>query len=78
MPRRLRHRYWLELFLAVVSGVLLVLTLILPEWIEVIFGADPDRGSGEFEWLIAAAPLVVLIISSVLALREWRRAAVTG
>ena len=75
MSRRLRCRYWLELLLAVVSALLLVLVLVRRDWIEAVFGADPDAGSGEVEWLLVATPLAVLLVSLGLAFWEWRRAA---
>jgi hypothetical protein len=72
MPRRLRRRYWLELFLAVVSAVLLVLTLARPDWIEVS-GWDPDRHGGEAEWFAVAGLAVASATLSALARLEWRR-----
>jgi hypothetical protein len=49
-----RLRYVLELSFAFVSGVLAVLTLAAHDWIEVVFGADPDGGSGLVEVAIVA------------------------
>jgi MYXO-CTERM domain-containing protein len=40
------------------------------DWIEQIFGIDPDFGSGSLEVLIAGA--VVLIVAGLVA---WRRRA---
>jgi hypothetical protein len=39
MDTRLRTRFWIEVGLGVASAVLLVLTLITREWVELIFGA---------------------------------------
>jgi hypothetical protein len=44
------------------------------DWIETLFGVDPDGGNGTAEWLIV---LILLLLASVLAVRarlEWRRA----
>ena len=40
------------------------------DWIEQIFGIDPDMGSGSLEMLIAGA--VVLVVVGVIASR-WTR-----
>lgn len=58
MDRRLRIRWWVEIALAVVAFGLFVLTLISAEWIEELTGWEPDGGSGELEWLLAAVFLV--------------------
>ena len=71
---RLRRRLRIEV-LAVISAVLCVLTLVLPEWIEELTGLEPDAGSGALEWIIAGAFLVAAVVSAVLARRDYRRLA---
>ena len=44
--------------------------------LEVIFGVDPDHGSGALEVVISFGLLAVAGVSSVLASREWRRPAI--
>jgi O-antigen/teichoic acid export membrane protein len=73
--RATRRRYWFELVLAVLAGALAVLTLISREWIEVVFGVDPDQGSGALEWLIVLAAVAVALASGCAALLERRRPA---
>jgi hypothetical protein len=73
MRNVLRRRFWLETGLAIVTSIVFVLTLIQRDWIEVVFGIDPDNRSGTFEWLIIAALLVVTITLFTLASYEWRR-----
>ncbi len=75
MSRAVRRRYWVEVGLAIVTGALLVLTIITREWIEIIFGVDPDGGSGALEWAIVAGLAVLTLASTVAARREWVRAA---
>jgi hypothetical protein len=50
---------------AVVAGLLAVLTLVNPAWIEATFGADPDGGGGELEWVI------VLGLATFAAVTTW-------
>jgi hypothetical protein len=71
-PSRL---FWIEMGLAALSALLLVLTLLVPDWIEVLFHVDPDRHNGSLEVGIAVALAVATAVSSVLAGREWRRPA---
>jgi len=53
--------------LAAVSGVLFVLTLLRPAWIEAIFGVDPDGGSGALEWAIVGGLLFITFASTRVA-----------
>ena len=69
----MRTRLWIEVGLGVVSGLLLVLTLVTREWIELIFGIDPDGGSGALEWLIVAVLVLLTLTFGALAHRERRR-----
>jgi hypothetical protein len=73
MRRSTRRRFWFELGLGVLSAILLVLSLFVPDWIEVVFRVDPDGHSGSLEWVIVAVLVVTGVVSSVLAGREWRR-----
>lgn len=66
-------RFWLETILAAVTGILFLLTLISREWIEILFGVEPDAGNGSLEWLIVAALLALTLTLAVLARFEWRR-----
>jgi hypothetical protein len=56
--------------------VLFLLTLVRRDWIEVLFGVDPDRHSGSLEWLVVSGLLAVTVVLFSLAAIEWRRAAV--
>jgi hypothetical protein len=54
----LRIQFWVETWLAAVTGLLFVLSLFWPEWLEAL-GFDPDHGSGSvlaarLEWRRAA------------------------
>ena len=76
MRNALRLRFWLETCMAIVTGILFVITLVQRDWIEVVFKVDPDNRSGSLEWVIVSVFLVVTITLLALASYEWRRARV--
>lgn len=53
--------------------LLALLTLVWRDWIEEIFGVDPDNRSGGLEWIIVVGLLVVAAALAVTARVEWRR-----
>lgn len=67
-----RQRFWVEIGLAVFAALLFVLTLITREWVEIIFGVDPDGGSGALEWAFALGVGTVAVVSGVVAWFEYR------
>lgn len=75
MYTRLPIAFWIELGLAVAAAVLFLATLVSREWIELVFGVDPDGGSGALEWAIAAGMLTASVTFGALARREWARVA---
>ena len=78
MVRSVRRRFWTESILGANTFVLLVMTLISREWIEEIFGVDPDGGSGALEWAIVVVLAIATAAAWFAAGREWRRAAVAA
>jgi hypothetical protein len=68
-----RARFWIEAGLALVTAVLFVVTLVSPEWIEILFGVDPDGGSGALEWGIVVFLLMATVLFGALARVEWKR-----
>lgn len=76
MRKALRWRFWLETAMAIVASILFVITLVQSDWIETVFGVDPDSYSGTLEWMIVAALLALTITLFTLASYEWRRARV--
>ncbi|HEX4009824.1 MAG TPA: hypothetical protein VHX62_07440 [Solirubrobacteraceae bacterium] len=75
MKRRVGFLFWLESFLAGLTLVLALLTLVWDDWIEHVFGFDPDQHNGSFELELTIVCLLITIVCGVLARREWRRAA---
>jgi hypothetical protein len=74
VKRRTGLMFWTESVTAMASFSLAVLTIVWRDWIEGVFGFDPDHHNGSAEWLIAAVLFLVAIICSVLARKAWRRA----
>jgi hypothetical protein len=66
-----RVRFWIEVALAAVAAGLAILTLITREWIEVLFGVDPDQGNGALEWALVIALFVASIVLALVA--RWDR-----
>lgn len=65
--------FWLKTILASVTALVIVLTLSRPRWIEAVFGVDPDRSNGSFEWELVSVLGLLVAILTALALRDWQR-----
>jgi hypothetical protein len=74
MKQQLRPLFWIEALLALGNAVLLVMTVVWKDWIEVVFNVDPDAGSGAVEWGVVAVTLLLTIAFLTMARSEWRRA----
>jgi O-antigen/teichoic acid export membrane protein len=71
-------RKWVTAALAAVTGGLLLLTLVSREWIELIFGVDPDNGDGTLEWIVVGGLTVAfgaLVPTALVARRATREEA---
>ncbi len=73
MSRKRRTRFWVEAVLAITAGSLTVLTALWKDWIEIVFGVDPDHHSGSLEWLLTSCLLALALGCSIAARYEWRR-----
>jgi hypothetical protein len=78
MKEASRLRFWLEAGMAGMAGALLVLTLVTREWIEAVFGVDPDQHNGSFEWLIVAVLFSATLALTASARAEWRKVRAIG
>jgi hypothetical protein len=78
MKRRVGWVFWVETSLASFTAFIVVLTAVWHDWIEGIFGFDPDHHDGAFEWELVGLCLLLTILFSGLARREWRRAPVAS
>ena len=56
------------------SGFFVVITLLWHNWIEILFGIEPDGGDGSLEWALVGVLIMVTVVFFVIARIEWRRA----
>jgi undecaprenyl pyrophosphate phosphatase UppP len=75
-PSKIRVR--LETAVALLAGLLGVVTIFWHDWIEALTGWDPDHHNGSAEWLIVVGLLVVAAVMGLLARRHWRLLADSG
>lgn len=68
----LRRRFWVEAVGGGLTGFLFLLTLVWRDWIEAVFGVDPDHGNGSAEWIVVGILGVLTVTLSLLARFEWR------
>jgi len=78
MKRNLRVQFWLETIAGSVTGLMFLVTVLWRDWIEGLFGWDPDQHSGAVEWLVVGGLLIVTVALFSAARVEWRRAAATA
>lgn len=62
-------RMIVEFVLAGIFVLLAIVTAVNPQWIETVFGIDPDRGSGALEWIIVASFGVLALVAAGLGTR---------
>jgi hypothetical protein len=68
-----RIRFWIEAGSALVAVILFTLTLMAPDWIEVLLGSAPDAGDGSLESMILGTFVLTATVLTVFAHMEWRR-----
>lgn len=78
MIENLPMRFWAEVTVAACTSGLFLVSLVWRDWIEALFGVDPDHHNGSIEWLIVAATLVTAAFFFTAARRDWRRAVVSS
>jgi hypothetical protein len=70
----LRARFWIECIAFSVAAGMCVLTMVWRDWIEGIFGVDPDAHSGGLEAAVTVATVAIAVVFAAMARTEWRRA----
>jgi hypothetical protein len=73
MENRLRRRFRIETALFALSIVAFAATIVWPQWIEIVFGFEPDGGSGELELLVAFAFAAFAVAAGASGLRTRHR-----
>ena len=73
-----RRRFWVESGAATLTGVMLVVTALWPDWIELMFKVEPDGGGGELEWLLVGAMALATLTLVLVARMEWVRVGPRG
>jgi len=61
-----------EFAFAGLFSTLAVITAAVPDWIEAVFGIEPDGGSGSLEWAIVAVLGVLALLLAALSYRDRR------
>jgi hypothetical protein len=70
------YKLWLfriEVSLAVLTGVLGVITIFWRDWIEALTGWSPDQHSGSAEFGLVAVLLIASVMCGALARRTHRQ-----
>jgi hypothetical protein len=74
----IRRRFWAESVSAASAAVLALVTVVWPDWIEIVTGSAPDGGSGALERAVVGGLAATAILLAAVARAEWRRAAVAA
>jgi hypothetical protein len=69
----MRRAYLIDTALGLASVFLALLTVAAKDWIEIVFGVDPDAGSGVLEWVIVAACFAAAVKFGAQARSGFRR-----
>jgi len=66
--------FWAEVAAATATMFLAAITMVWPNWIELVFRFDPDHGNGSLERVVVGVAAALCLTSLLLARREWQRA----
>jgi H+/Cl- antiporter ClcA len=76
--KRIGLVFCIECVLGCYTGFLAILTLVWRDWIEGVFGYDPDHHNGSFEWELVIVCALLTVVFVALARREWRSRAASA
>ncbi|HYT22570.1 MAG TPA: hypothetical protein VEW05_20365 [Candidatus Polarisedimenticolia bacterium] len=71
---RIRKRLLAEAGVMAAFSLLAILTALNHNWIELVFGVDPDSGNGWIEWALVAAPALDAVLGTAGAYHKWSKA----
>ena len=71
-----RGRIWAETIVGGFAAVMAVVTIFWRDWLEAVFGWDPDHHNGSAEWLIVLGLAIVAAV--LLPLARWERRRLVG
>jgi hypothetical protein len=74
MRPSLPYRFWLESVFGSLTGLAAVITVFWHNWIEAVFGVDPDKSNGSAEWLAVLILACFTVALAADARFQWRRA----
>jgi hypothetical protein len=72
MEQQSVRRTWIAGVLTAVLAGATIATVIVPDWVEVLFGVGPDRGSGALEWALVLALVTLTAASALVTGHQWR------
>ena len=73
---RIGTRFPIEAIGMAAFSLLAVFTAFNHRWIELVFGVDPDSGSGLLEWTLLALAALVTAAGAAVAYNRWSTARV--
>jgi hypothetical protein len=59
--------------MGLISAMVLALTVLMPDWIERLFGSAPDAGDGTTEWTLALSLAAISVVLFGFARRTWKK-----
>ncbi len=62
MNTGLRRRFWVETAMALVTGLLFLLTIVWKDWIEHVLNVDPDAHDGSVEGAIVVVSFAITVV----------------
>lgn len=78
MKSILRARFYFAAGLATLYGSTAVLTLLWPDWLELLTGLQLDYHQGSFERIVVSGLFLAGIFGYVAAWAEWRQSKLAG
>jgi hypothetical protein len=67
MVKHLRVMFWIESIAGGFAAALGLLTVFWRDWIEAVFGVDPDHHNGSLEWIVVIALFAIAAACGMLA-----------